>query len=351
MLIKIAHFFADTKNCGDQGSALGVQKILRSVYGDIQFSVFNIDKKPISKSQINKLNKNFDALILGGGGLLYDQPKKASNFYFNMSLKNYHRLSLPKFFYGIGINAKINQDTVEIAPKTRESIRKFIDETNLVGLRDVQSVKYLREISNKEIDLVPCPSMFLLNNIEVPEKDKTFAINLTHRIKNDQNIRNFLNWFGEIGQKINLKPIFVTHYQSEDRPCLDIAKDEGIDIFVPSSPETLMEFYKKQQFLAGMRGHSLIFATGALLPMVSLPYNQKCIAHMEMLEQEKYIITQEHFGNKELLFHKIEQLLKNREIIIKQLRNKKIEYYSRNIKFAEKLISIISEQKTGQNIQ
>lgn len=331
--MRIAHFYARTPNLGDQGAARGIQLLFRKVRNNVRFKEFGIDDKPLGYFDVKSLNDKFNGLVLGGGGLLYNLPKKASGFYFNMNYRNYSSLTIPTCFFGIGLNAEYTPNARWIMDKKAiASIKKFCDKTKSVGVRDNESVEFLQSIGVEKAALTPCPSMFLLKDVEIPKRESA-AINLTHRGGTFETLEQILieakSFFGKLGLKLNL----TVHHQDEDRLLFPLAEKHNIPLFIPNSPENLMEHYKAQRFVVGMRGHALIFATGAKVPMLALSYNKKCEYHMNLLGMENFIVKQDEFSNSGLISAKLDNLIRESEKLTLELGKKKEEFYRSNIKF------------------
>ena len=346
--MRIAHFYAKCANLGDKGSALGIQTILRSIRGDIEFVEFNVQSRNLSWLDARRLGREFDALMVGGGGLLYNRPKRASKFYLNLSLPQYKRLSLPKCFFGVGLNAEHSQDQRwRMTDDTRESIRLFLGHADLIGVRDYHTVSFLKDLDVPNVMLTACPSMFLLYDMEASGREAILAINLTKRTIGLDRVRMVLEHLRSYAERATLTPVFVAHHPDEDRECMEVAREVGIEAYLPSSPENLMQFYKRCFVLVGMRGHSMIYGTGASLPMVAISYNVKCDAHMSMIGLDGYVIKADRLGDKDLLVSKLDRLLSNRDDIEAQLTQKKAKLYQLDREFANKWISLVESRGAG----
>ncbi|HDP68733.1 MAG TPA: hypothetical protein ENN20_09575, partial [Candidatus Marinimicrobia bacterium] len=142
-------------------------------------------------------------------------------------------------------------------------------------------------------------------------------------------------------RELAFEPVFVVHTLKEDEKWIDNYEALNIEIFAASSPENLMEFYKNQEFLVGMRGHSLIFATGANIPMIALSYNQKCDGHMALLGMNDYLIKYDDIYNADLIIEKIDLLLMNRDQVKASIREKYWEFWDANMQFGRMLLNRI----------
>jgi polysaccharide pyruvyl transferase WcaK-like protein len=341
----LAHFYAVTPNLGDRGSALGIQTIMRSIRGDVRFTEHSVEAGNIGWREARHLAAAFDGIVVGGGGLLYNRRKQAAKFYLNISLDRYRKLRLPKCFFGVGLNAEYGGDgRWEMSDGTRESIRRFMECTDLIGVRDPETLAFLTGIGITGAVLTPCPSMFLLYDMKAEAREVTLAVNVTKRVVGLDGVGVLLGHMKEYAGQAGLRPVVVAHHPDEDRECLDLARRMGIDCFLPVSPENLMQFYKRQHALVGMRGHSLIYATGANLPMLAVSYNLKCDAHMAMVGMQDYVVPWDRLADGQLLFSKLDRLLAERPSLEARLAGKKAEFYGQACGFARRWISLVESR-------
>ncbi len=345
--MRLAHFYAMTPNLGDRGSALGIQTILRSLRSDVRFTERNVDAGNIGWMEARRLAGDFDGMIVGGGGLLYNRPKRAAKFYLNISRSRYGKLDLPKCFFGVGVNAEYGSEGRWVmSEETRESIRLFMETTDLIGVRDLETLSFLKGLGIEDAMLTPCPSMFLLYDLSADARAATLAINVTKRAIGLEGVKTLLEHLDAYAGQAGLRPVVVAHHPDEDRQCLELAGEMGMDSFPPVSPENLMPFYKRQHVLVGMRGHSLIYATGASLPMLAVSYNVKCDAHMAMLGMQDYVLSCDRLADRQLVFSMLDKLLGERGSLEARLTGKKAEFYDLNREFARRWISLV-ENRAG----
>jgi polysaccharide pyruvyl transferase WcaK-like protein len=344
--MRLAHFFVRSPNLGDRGSAVGIQTLLRSIRGDIEFVEFDIDAGRVGWKEARGLARGFDGILVGGGGLLYNRPKYASEFYLNIPLDRYRDLDLPKCFMGVGLNSEYSgHGRWAMTEATRESIRLFLQSADLVGVRDLETLSFLSEMGVEGVSLTPCPSMFLLYGLGAAKRENTLAINVTKRTIGLTGVETLLGHLRAYARREDLKPVVVGHHPDEDKDCLALASRMGIETFMPVTPENLMEFYKRQLVLVGMRGHSLIYATGADLPMLAVSYNLKCDAHMAMLGMEDFIVRCDDLADREVVFAGLDRLLSQREELASHLAAKKAEFHDLAADFARRWIALVDSRK------
>jgi polysaccharide pyruvyl transferase WcaK-like protein len=339
--MEIAHFYAKTRNLGDLGSAYGIKDFVKELFVDASFTDFNLKNK-FSAGLFSpiKLDDEYQYLILGGGGLFYSLKYQPSGWYFNIPFNTYKNLKLKKCFWGIGINSEYSSEKRwNITEKTKNSIKKYCDLTELVGARDTLTLYFLHDIGVHHAELVPCPSIYTLNDIQTIENSDSVAINLTDRSVDIQKLFQTVKNVIEYLKSNHLHPVFVIHDVDEDSFLYDFGKNLKVEVLKPRSHEGLMNIYKKQKFTIGMRGHSLLYSTGAEIPMISLSYNQKCDAHMELIYQTDYLVKHENIYSEKLIISKIDSLLQNYSAIKDSIKKSKYDFVELNKKFALKLLN------------
>lgn len=340
-MYKIAHFFVQSGNMGDLGSSQGIKTILRAIEPKIAFTDYPIRKKKISYFEIKHINSHFDAIVIGGGGLFYSRKAYSSKWYLNIALNDYRRIVIPKCIWGVGLNREYSdKERWHLDDDTVIAINDFIRLTDLVGVRDLMTVNFIQKM-DRSVQLTPCPSMFLLKDVQKMRKNKnSVAINLTDRSVDSCRLYNTITTVINHLRKLAFEPVFVTHVLNEDEKWIDKFKELEIESFVPSSPENLMEFYKNQEFIIGMRGHSLIFATGANIPMIALSYNKKCDEHMSLLGLDDYLVKYDDIYNADLMIKKIGLLLTNQKQIKTSIQKKYLDFWDNNYQFGRMFINL-----------
>jgi len=329
-MLQIAHFYVKSGNMGDLGSSQGIKMILRSINPNITFIDFPIIKKKVSWFEINKLNKQFDAVIIGGGGLFYNRE---------------HYSSKPKCIWGVGVNQEYSKkDKWIINEETIRAIAAFAQSTKFIGVRDNLTIGFFKNYIPVSAKLVPCPSMFMLKDLKgTVSRKKSVAINLTHRSVDIHKLMSAMSTVVNYLRDKSYEPIFIVHVLREDRKLFSYFEELKVKIFVPSSPENLMEFYKNQQFLIGMRGHSLIYATGANIPMIALSYNKKCDGHIDLLGLNDYLIKYDNIYDPDLIINKVDMLIYNYDKIKKTIQEKFHKFWEMNYNFGYEFLNSLNK--------
>ena len=90
---------------------------------------------------VNYINDNFDAVVVGGGGLFLrdTNPNQRSGWQWNISLDQLRRLQTPLVIYSVGNNRFIDQ--AEFAPPFEEHVNLTMEKSVFFGLRNTGSVE------------------------------------------------------------------------------------------------------------------------------------------------------------------------------------------------------------------
>jgi polysaccharide pyruvyl transferase WcaK-like protein len=345
--MKIAHFYSTSQNLGDLGSALGIRKLLSALEPALIFNAINLDTKHIYPpfGKRNQFARKHTGLIVGGGGHLYQPPKRVAKWNFNVPLKYFSQIQIPKVIYGIGLNKEFtNAKRWHMSYPTIEAIRKYAEACNLVGVRDLQSVQFMEEIGVRNVRLTPCPSMFLgchESKTDNSHRHNRIALNLTTR---GVSVLRLEKMFSDLIQQLKTRaitPVVILNNPAEDAAVTEMAKAYDIECISPYSPDAMMMAYQNTDLSIGMRGHSLIFTTGAGNPMIALSYNLKCDAHMEMIEKTEYLIKGDNIFDVALIIQKLDQILAGFNAEKAHIQKKKAEFYALNTAFGRDIIAIL----------
>lgn len=348
--LRVAHFYVQSQNLGDRGSALGIQTLLRQFDPTLRFAEFNLDRDCIWSGTLPRLQA-LDGLIVGGGGLLYNHPTHASGWYLHCSYRNYRRLRLPTCLFAPGLNAEHSAEPRWVLKRsTVRSIARFAAATHLVGVRDLRTLAFMLDIGVRHAQWCPCPSMFVEPQGDPPaDAGAILGINLTTRSTHLAALDRVLATLADFARACRLQPVFVVHYPYEDAAIVRLAQGHGIAAFESSSPGQLMRFYQSCRAVVGMRGHCLLYATGAAVPMLAIAYNVKCDAHMEMLDMPAQRLPATVLQQPATLISHLEQLLAQREQLQGKLVHKREHFRLLASAFAAQFLQLLLLGKRGRS--
>ena len=361
-MIRIFHLYGNKVNLGDWGSALGIRQLLESVTPEkIQYMDWHIsyESNQIKENLVSKINKEYDAVIIGGGGLLFKKKPKSFEdnwslgILINISRRNIERIKVPIFIFSVGLNQDLgekrklfqkNYNGIYFDKKQIDNIRFLMDVSTLFSVRDVDTRCFLEEIgSSKKIHLTPCPSMFLRQNKKNESTDKHVKplVGINLRGNAPISVRNKIIQIVPRLQKKGFDITLLSHNTGKGEGTKDLEKSLGIKNIISGTPMQLMDNYRKLAFAIGMRCHSNIFSFGAIKPFISLSYNIKNDFFAKMVGMKDYLLpTNKEWFVDEFMSAFLEMV--EREIEIKnKFRILKDKFYSMNREFAQKIIQFI----------
>ncbi|HBB27090.1 TPA: hypothetical protein DCZ36_01160 [Candidatus Gracilibacteria bacterium] len=219
--------------------------------------------------------RSSDAIIVGGGGLLYDNEEGQS---FEKIVRQWKlRVWLAKFFgkpltyWSLGIHIK---------KENERKIRSLFSGENIhISVRDVESKKTLEALGIKSV-LIRDP--VLSYDPEIPK------LLIKHRPKIGLSFRSgFLQDELENIEKIitflmahGYEPILINHSFHRENPITndDVFLENIREKYQLHSTQNLretLETYKELEFVIGMRLHSLILSLVHAIPFFAISYGKK----------------------------------------------------------------------------
>lgn len=163
--LRLLHF--DIKTFGNYGDTLlfeSVREVFNGFAGGRCFEVSETRplRESVSGSLIDYINADFDAVLIGGGGLFLRDtaPNVNSGWQWNISLKQLQRLKKPLIVFGVGNNRFIGQE--DFAPVFREHVSLTLEKSVFFGLRNHGSIRticdYVPAELRDRIAYQPCPT-------------------------------------------------------------------------------------------------------------------------------------------------------------------------------------------------
>ena len=361
-MIKIFHLYGNKVNLGDWGSVLGVRQLLESVTNEkIQYTDWHVSYEPskIDDTLILKINREYDALIIGGGGLLFKKESKLFTdnwplgILIPISRKNLESIKIPIFIFSIGLNQNMNETKkflqknyggIYFNKKQVDNIRFLYEISTLASARDNETINFLKRIGcSKNVYLTPCPSMFLCQDSEKNPRDESNKTYIGINVRGDipptakTKILQIAKMIQEMGFNITL----LSHNSKQGEGLEEFERLLGLKTIISESPMQLMDNYWKLDFSIGMRGHSNIFSFGAVRPFVSLSYNFKNNFFAEMVDMKDYLLSLYKEWSADEFMDIFFKMIEHKVTIKNNFRRLKKEFYKMDKEFARKIIQNI----------
>ena len=249
----------------------------------------------VTKSDIQQINQEYDAIIIGGGGLLLKDQKgadaSASGWQWNCSLTALKSINIPIVVFAIGYNRFREQDDfLEIFD---EHITNLVAQSAFFSLRNHGSIEKLKahipSTLVSKIKKQSCPTTIIscLNSQWSNKRDsnsRRVAINAAFdridlRLSNKKEYS--LQKFNSIIDKLrfnNFDPVIVAH-KDDDLQILKYLDSQNKNIpqfnLTDMSCEEVIDFYTSVCLSIGMRGHSQMIPLGMRIPIFSIITHDK----------------------------------------------------------------------------
>ena len=257
-----------------------------------------IAARSMTRREMAEELRQFDLLILGGGGILYDHD--AEEYMREVFLAN--ELNVPVFVYAISAG-----------PLTRHTARQAVRDglngspTTVITVRDRLGYRLLEDVGvSQEIHLTADPA-FLLEKEELPADSlRAQGVDVSRRlvgfsvrepgpaapdIDPDDYYQLLANAADFIVKRYDADVVFVplerTDVQHSHAVVAHMQRAEKAEIVRRQfSPRQLIDLMGRFEFAVGMRLHFCIFSALSGTPFTALPYASKVTGLLEDLEIE-----------------------------------------------------------------
>lgn len=330
-------------NLGDEAILSSLISTLKTLDQKIEIIVLSNNPATTSKkydvSSIYRYNyfdilaemRKSDILISGGGSLLQDVTGyKTIPYYLSIIyLAVLNKMETVFFAQGVGpVDIKFN----------RFLIKKVLNKTDYLSVRDSRSKNLLRKIGiKKDIKIVSDP-VFLKQNCLSTNKttsNKTeLKVGISVRDWEDNRyfscIVDYLNRLG-IKRDILVK-IIVFHKYQDLKISRKLNETLDVDSILKTYPDKLSkvnDFYQGLDLFIGLRLHSLIFSAVNCIPFIGISYDPKVKSLIEEMGYQELITTKS--CNLDILMESTENIFNNYDQIKETIR-RKCEEKADNIK-------------------
>jgi len=284
----ILHIAAPARNFGDAALCWGLHKRLRDeAIEELRFTMVDIQATRFTDAQIGLINASFDAILVGGGGLVMDRSdvgnETRSGWQWDITRELLWQIKVPLVVYAIGFN----QLPYATSPVTKEALQHLEDvatKASAFSFRDEQSAWTCKMAG---ADVVPDPALWVEPH------------GMWHCWSNPTKTLVGVNWAGDrVGQRwpdvttagqvhdrlmealkaANISAHLIPHHPD------DMTIGDGSDI-VPSyfNVPLLAGVYEATDVAIGTRGHANIIAAAVGTPPISVGHQAKNRWFMESI--------------------------------------------------------------------
>jgi polysaccharide pyruvyl transferase CsaB len=298
-------------NLGDEAILEGILSELRaSVPAEITVFSMNpsdtlarhqieraVSARALPKKEITPLIKELDLLVLGGGGILYDQDAQAYLREVNIA----HELGIPVFLYAISAGPLVTQ-------AARHAVQNALNTpVTVISVRDRLGYRLLEDIGvTQEMHLTADPAFLIEPETLSAESLATEGVDFDRHlvgfsvrepgpaapdIDPEEYYALLANAADFMIERYEANAVFVamekTDVQHSHGVVAHMKNAERAEILRRKySPRQILDLMGRFDFAVGMRLHFLIFAALRTVPFTSLPYASKVAGLLEDLGME-----------------------------------------------------------------
>jgi|TARA_B110000967_G_C18889279_1_gene566199 polysaccharide pyruvyl transferase WcaK-like protein len=317
--VRIGHIGIHEKanlNSGDTLLFQVVRDIFESILDiQIEWSLYQVWEE-FDEKTIDQINKENDALVLGGGGLLLKDQKGSdisnSGWQWNCSPTNTYEIKIPFFVFAIGYNRFYNQDDFDL--NFVDSINAITSISPFFGLRNNGSInavkKYLLDENQQKSKIYRqfCPTTMVsliypdlkeLADNHAKKESRVLSFNAAFD-RTDMRFSNPDKIFNEICKLIKHAEdkgwtIIACSHKEMDREIEGFLTKNNVNYKIKnltsSSPKEIMEHYAQVDLSVGMRGHSQMIPFGFNKFIISLVSHDKLQFFLDDLELSEFGIN------------------------------------------------------------
>jgi len=311
-----------------------------------------IAPRTMTKTEMRNELEGLDLLILGGGGLLYDQD--AETYLREVFLA--HEIGIPVVIYAISAGPLTRQ-------AARDAVREGLNGAAAITVRDRQGYRLLEDVGvTREIHLTADPALLL-----EPEELPLEALK-AEGVEFDRHLVGFsVREPGPAAPDIdpeeyhallaNAADFIVERYDADvvfvPMEKADVQHSHGVVAHMQNSeraeilrrrysPRQILHLMERFEFAVGMRLHFLIFAALRGTPFAALPYASKVTGLLEHLQIETPPLASIGIGQ---LIARIDRSWDRREEIRARIRDRLPELKSRARRTNELLLEVLRKRE------
>lgn len=339
--IKLFHFDIPTlHNYGDNLLFEAVKCSFESFSNKTTFEVVKAQNLRffVQEKTVDFINKNCDAVLIGGGGLLLSDTNTNTNsgWQWNCSIEMLKKIQKPIVAFAIGNNRFRGQ--ADFSDVFREHFNLFVEKSIFVGMRNHESIERTRPyLETKELQskltYQPCPTALISKLIpnyhyqyHTPRKEVYFQIAMdrpSSRFPEGKDvflekIYNSIEILSQQGWQVG-----ILEFAGMDKDFTNFVKDrckEFSHIKLQHKTEVLngLNAISSLPFIIAMRGHGVMIPFGLGVPTLSLVSHDKLryFLHDTKLQDLSVDVLEDNFQEK--IVEKLNGMYDNFDSMIKR---------------------------------
>jgi len=330
--LKILHAYCLNYNIGDYALGIGVKNLLREYLDVDLIAETNLQGTVFNEFFIeNVVNKKFDLLVIGGGGIIHG-AHWPNGWFWLIKEELIEKIKIPFIVYAPGYNYFKEEEIPRVGCK---HLQKTIQHATYFSIRNDGSFERFKEQIGIEVPEIPDPGFHInLNkNYQCNENKPFILIQLAndkpeHRFGTQEDKYTFIDEMRKVVKKLSqeYKIIFAPHVYDDISISNEIAsgkKNTSVWQFSKYAFDNCAEclgYYQDAQFVLSMRGHGQIVPIAFNTPVVSLENHPKHSGLMKKIGLEDYNVSLRSSSFYDELMGKVNLLEKNRRTYIEKLK-------------------------------
>lgn len=332
--MRILHCYCLNYNIGDYALGIGVKNLLRQYLNVDLIGNTNIQGREFDMYYIKEVvNKKFDLLVLGGGGIIHG-AHWPNGWFWLIKKELIKEIKIPFIIYGVGNNYWEGEG--DIPKRGIEHLKETFNRSAYFSVRNDGSRDRLLSMTGIKAPAIPDPGFHVNLNTTYPR-----AINSPYviiQLANDKPIYRF----GSLEKReifikhmkavtINLskkyKVIFIPHVYDDiiisRMICEGIPNVNVLDFgqYAFDHSDRVIGMYKYAEFVIAMRGHGQIIPIAFNTPVIAIENHPKHRGLMESLDLSDYIVNLTDISFAHCLNKKIEEIENNKTMLTERYRN------------------------------
>lgn len=312
--------------------------------------------RQLTRREITPEVQKLDLLILGGGGILYDQD--AETYLREVFLAQ--EFGIPVMIYAVSAGPLTK-------PSARQAVQAALNASAIITVRDRQGYRLLEDVGvTREIHLTADPAL-LLEPEELPiEVVKTEGVQFDRHlvgfsvrepgpaapdIDPEEYYALLANAADFVVERLDADVVFVPMETTDIRHSHAVVAhmqnaERGEILRKQYTPEQILDLIGRFEFVVGMRLHFLIFAALRGTPFTALPYASKVTGLLEDLGMETPPLGSVGIGQ---LLARIDRSWDTRDAIRARITQRLPALQARARQTNELLVRYSEERAAGQS--
>lgn len=302
--MRILHSYCLNHNIGDYFLGMGMKNLFRAHLDVDLIAETNLQGQVFDEYYIrNVVNKRFDLLVIGGGGIIHG-AHWPNGWFWLIDEQLIDLIDIPFIVYAAGYN--YFKDEVGIPDIGRRHLKKTVEKAAFFAVRNDGSAERFRGDMGFDVPEIPDPGFHIDQGrtFACPESDPFVLIQLA----DDKPEYRFVSAAARADFIRDMR--HATEHLARDRKVIfapHVLDDVGISLAVSSGIQNAsvwdfskyafdrcaecVGYYEQADFVLSMRGHGQIVPMAFQTPVISLENHPKHVGLMERLGLGSYNVS------------------------------------------------------------